>query len=139
MADARKKKVAIGKPALVGLLLAIGAGSALIALSVVTGLRPADDIDSFQACEAAGGTVAESYPQRCHIDGRSFVNAEWVDEDDYLGLAEQEALDKAKRENKPARVVERDGKFLPVTMDLIPGRLNFSVKDGAVYKVDIEG
>ncbi|ORW10539.1 hypothetical protein [Mycolicibacter longobardus] len=116
MADAEKKKVAIGKPALVGLLLAIGAGSALIALSVVTGLRPADD-----------------------VDGRSFVNAEWVDEDDYLGLAEQEALDKAKRENKPVRVVERDGKHLPVTMDLIPGRLNFSVKDGAVYKVDIEG
>lgn len=139
MADAEKKKAAIGKPALVGLLLAIGAGSALIALSVVTGLRPADDIGSFQACEAAGGTIAESYPQRCHIDGRSFVNADWVDEDDYLGLAEQEALDKARRENKPARVVERDGKHLPVTMDLIPGRLNFSVKDGAVYKVDIEG
>ncbi|MCV7382233.1 hypothetical protein H7K14_00115 [Mycolicibacter longobardus] len=92
-----------------------------LALSVVTGRWHAD------------------YPERGHVEGRSVVNADWVDEDDYLGLAEQEALDKARRENKPARVVERDGKHLPVTMDLIPGRLNFSVKDGAVYKVDIEG
>lgn len=97
-------------------------------------------IDSFQACKAAGGVIAESYPEQCFIDGRSFVNdIKFEESSDYVGLTEQEALDKAKKTGVPNRVVERDGELLSITTDYIIGRLNFYVENGQVYKVDIEG
>lgn len=54
-------------------------------------------------------------------------------------LSGQEALNKAKTENKVAGVVERERENLPVTMDFMMGRLNLYIKNGAVYKVDVEG
>ena len=50
----------------------------------------------------------------------------------YVGLSEEDALAKAKSENKPARVVERNGEALPVTMDFVVGRLNLTVNNGKV-------
>ena len=100
------------------------------------------DINSFQACKDAGGIILESYPEQCKINGKSFTNSTQSVADDanaYIGLAEQVALDRAESENKRARVVERDGETLPMTMDYVPGRLNLYVKDGNVYKVQIEG
>ena len=76
------------------------------------------------------------------LNGKSFTNeAQSVDSpaNAYIGLTEQTALDKAQAENKPARIVERDGEPLAVTMDFMPGRLNLSVRDGKVYKVQVEG
>lgn len=100
------------------------------------------NIDNFQACKDAGGMILESYPEQCKIDDKSFTNtaqSAGSTTDAYIGLSEQAALDKAKAENKPARVVERDGEALPVTMDYVQGRLNLYVKDGNVYKVQVEG
>lgn len=101
------------------------------------------NIDNFQSCKDAGGAILESYPEQCMLDGKSFTNDAQVPKsssgDEYVGLAEQAALDKAKSDSKAARVVERDGEALPVTMDYSPGRLNLSVKDGKVYKVQVEG
>lgn len=115
---------------------------ALVAIGVVA-MRQArrTAIDNFADCKAAGGVIMESYPEQCRIDGRTFVNeAQRVqDASDYVGLSEQEALDKAAREETPARVIERDGQALPATMDFRHGRHNFSVQDGVVYHVDIEG
>lgn len=54
-------------------------------------------------------------------------------------MTEKAALAKAGQDKTPARVVERDGKSLPVTMDFAFGRHNLYVKDGKVYKVEIEG
>ncbi len=57
----------------------------------------------------------------------------------YIGLTEESALAKAKEANIPCRVVERNGEGLIITMEYAPGRLNLYVKDGKVYKVNVEG
>ncbi|MGB4762287.1 MAG: hypothetical protein WBP12_02920 [Candidatus Saccharimonas sp.] len=96
---------------------------------------------TFQECKDAGGAVMESYPEQCAIGGKTFVNeAQNIgDADAYVGLAETAALEKATKESKQARVVERDGESLPADMSFMPGRLNLYVKQGAVYKVRVEG
>ena len=79
--------------------------------------------------------------------GKSFVNSGGdngnvtnTDEPNgYVSLFEEDALAKAKSENKPARVVERNGEALPVTMDFVVGRLNLTVNNGKVEKVEVEG
>ena len=115
---------------------------AVIAVVVLMREKSDKDIKSFQTCKDAGGAILESYPEQCMLNGKSFTNeTQSVDSpaDAYIGLTEQTALDKAQAENKPARIVERDGEPLAVTMDFMPGRLNLSVKDGKVYKVQVEG
>lgn len=57
---------------------------------------------------------------------------------EYIGMSETEAMLKAKQNNTPARVVERESEPLAATMDFVEGRLNFYVKDLKVYKVDVE-
>ena len=115
---------------------------AVIAAVVVMQEKSDKDINSFQTCKDAGGAILESYPEQCMLNGKSFTNeTQSVDSpaNAYIGLTEQTALDKAQAENKPARIVERDGEPLAVTMDFMPGRLNLSVRDGKVYKVQVEG
>jgi hypothetical protein len=105
-------------------------------------LKPAKEVNSFQSCKAAGGSLLESYPEQCLINGKTFTNPDQSLENNteaYIGLAEQQALDMASQANKTARVVERNGESLPVTMDFMPGRLNLYVKEGKVYKVQVEG
>jgi hypothetical protein len=104
--------------------------------------RQNNKIDNFQSCKDAGGAIAESYPEQCFFDGKSFTNPDQSldnSTEPYIGLAEQAALDEARRNNKIARVVERDGESLAVTMDFMPGRLNLYFRDGKVYKVQVEG
>lgn len=98
------------------------------------------EITSFQACKDAGGVIAESYPEQCFVGDKSFTNPdqEVFNDEDYAGLTEQEALDIADKEGRAARVVERNGEALPVTMDFVEGRLNFSIEDGKVSKVHVE-
>ncbi len=52
----------------------------------------------------------------------------------YIGLSELQAADKAKRENRQYRVVERDGEGLAVTEDYAPSRLNFDINNGVIQK-----
>ena len=98
------------------------------------------DVNSFQSCKDAGGSIAESYPEQCFIDGKSFTNSDQTltEPQAYVGLTEDEAIDKAKQQGRAARVVERDSEPLPVTMDLQDGRLNLTVVDGKVIYVDEE-
>ena len=120
----------------------------LASIAFITGLiysirsnqnSSASNIMNFQECKDAGGQIAESYPEQCFIGGQSFANqAQTPDGSDYIGMSEQEATVKANEDKAPNRVVERNGETLPVTMDFVPGRLNFYVKDDKVYKVDIE-
>lgn len=114
---------------------------AVIAIAALT-QRQDKNINSFQACKDAGGAIAESYPEQCSLNGKSFTNDKQpldTNGDEYISLSEQEALDKASRANKTARVVERDGEPLAVTADFMPGRLNIYVKDGKVHQVQVEG
>ena len=114
----------------------------VIAVAVVVREKSDKDINSFQTCKDAGGAILESYPEQCMLNGKSFTNeTQSVDSpaNAYIGLTEQTALDKAQAENKPARIVVRDGEPLAVTMDFMPGRLNLSVRDGKVYRVQVEG
>lgn len=100
---------------------------------------PSQTVNSFGSCKEAGGAVMESYPEQCAIYGQTYVNTAQLSGGSYIGLTEQAALDKAKSENKPARVVEREGESLPVTMDFVFGRLNLYIKDGKVYQVETDG
>ena len=120
-------------------------GVAVVVLTVgiaVLLFRPATIVASFEQCRKAGGALLESYPEQCMINGASFTNSAQsvdFDTDKYIGLTESEAVDRAKRHNTPARVVERDGESLPTTMDFIFGRYNLYVNDGKVFKVEAEG
>ncbi|HEY0964938.1 MAG TPA: hypothetical protein VGE13_00480 [Candidatus Saccharimonadales bacterium] len=114
----------------------------VLALAMVF-LRKSDKaVTDFQTCKNAGGAIMESYPEQCNINGKTFTNsAQSLDgnANEYIGLTEKVALDKASAANKAARVVERDGESLPVDMSFQPGRLNLHIKDDKVSKVDIEG
>ena len=99
-----------------------------------------ENSNSFESCKNAGGVILESYPEQCMIDGKSFVNESQVSKGSaYVGLTEQAAMDTAAIADVPHRVVERDGAPLPATMDYVIGRLNFYVRNGEVYWVEVEG
>lgn len=53
----------------------------------------------------------------------------------YIGLDVAAAGDLAEENGRPWRVVRVDGEDLPVTMDFVENRLNFSVEDGKVVEV----
>lgn len=124
------------------ILVAVAVLAAVIAGIILWKPGANKTIDNFQTCKDAGGAILESYPEQCLLNGKTFTNttqSTGSNTDAYIGLAEQAALDKAKSDNKTARVVERDSESLPVTMDYMPGRYNLYVKDGKVYKVQVEG
>ncbi len=143
MAKEESKQVAWKRTVI---LLCIVLGVALLGIVLLT-IAPGKNVQTYDECKAAGGTIAESYPEQCMINGKTFVNnggdsgnATNTDEPKgYVGLSEEDALAKAKSENKPARVVERNGEALPVTMDFVVGRLNLTVNNGKVEKVEVEG
>jgi|GEM_PF-2593296 len=55
---------------------------------------------------------------------------------DYIGLTEEEGMERAKTAGFSYRTVERDGKSQPRTMDFSETRLNFSVTDNRITKVE---
>lgn len=121
---------------IIGLVAAIG-----VTLAAVQ-MRPPKKIHTFEQCIKAGGARLESFPEQCSIRGKTFTNTHQQQPESgatYIGMSENEALARAEKERIPARVVERDGESLPVTYDFVSGRHNLHVKDGVVYKVDIEG
>ena len=133
------------KPKIALTILLTVVGLVLIVGSVVWTIyekntETAVEINSFQACKDAGGRIAESYPEQCFVGDKSFTNPDQKvdDGDGYIGLTEDEALEKASRDDEIIRVVERDGETLSVTMDLVEGRHNLSIEDGRVYKVHTE-
>lgn len=116
--------------------------------AVVVSKKSASKVTDFESCVAAGNPVMESYPEQCAANGKTYTNQAQIqpmypeldyDGSDYIGLAEEEALAKAKEADIPARVVEREGESLPATMDFVYGRLNLYVKGGNVYEVEVEG
>ncbi len=119
----------------------------IVAIVLVAGavllMHPSESkkvITTFAECRAAGGNLMESYPEQCNLDGHTYVNEKQLSSgNDYVGLSETDALAKAKSEGVAARVVEHDGKSMAVTMDFVFNRHNLYVKDGKVYKVDVEG
>src|SRR5690606_19236307 len=117
----------------------------IIASVAALSMRPdTTEVRNFADCKVAGGIVMESYPERCRLGDATFTNEDQVPLEPsaagkYVGMTESEALAQAKASDIPARVVQRDDEALPVTMDFVFGRYNFYVKDGEVYKVEIEG
>lgn len=106
-------------------------------------LKPTSpNVSSFESCKSADGFILETFPEQCRYKGRTFIaieNQRDSDNQDYVGLAEKSALQKANEAGKAARIVERDNEALPVTMDFSPGRLNLYVRDEKVYRVQVEG
>ena len=136
MQNKQRKGTGFSKIAVVLVCLAV------VVLAGVILWKPGKAVGNFQQCKDAGGTILESYPEQCVYDGKSYVNDQSSGSNggsEYVGLPEAAALAKASIENKTARVVERNGEALPVTADYSPGRLNLYLKDGNVYKVQVEG
>ena len=50
----------------------------------------------------------------------------------YVGLSEQEATNKAKKDGLTYRVIERDGEGLMATMDYSADRINFAITNNKV-------
>lgn len=115
----------------------------LVILSVALWLRPPSIkvVANFDQCKDAGGALLESYPEQCLINGTTFVNSKQQvsPQEPYVGMTEEDALAKAAHDKTSARVVQRDGKSLPMTMDFVQGRHNFTITDGKVTSVEIEG
>ena len=59
--------------------------------------------------------------------------------DDYVGLSETAAAERALTLNESFRVIERDGEPLPITEDYRPGRINAVVEAGVVTSYVVEG
>ncbi len=112
----------------------------LTGIIAVLALRPVRVVSTFDQCKAAGGTQLDIYPEQCSIGDTTCTNPhQGAAGNAYIGMSESEALAKAKQDNVPARVVERDGIDLPVTMDFVFGRYNLYVKENVVYKTEVEG
>ncbi len=118
----------------------VGVGALLAALLAWLLMNPGKIVTNFSECKAAGGQVMESYPEQCSFNGKTFTNASQSKSGTaaYIGLSEQAALDRAKSENTPARVVERNGESLPVDMSFVEGRLSFSIENDSVTKITVE-
>ena len=125
-------------------LIAVIAMIVLLAVTIVIfmQLRPSKMVNNFEECRDAGGAIMESYPEQCLLNGKTYVNEQQrpiEDTSDYIGMTEDNALTRAEKSNISARVVERDGESLPITMDFVYGRHNLYVKENRVYKVEVEG
>ena len=135
MAKNAKKKV----PIIWSVVVPVIAVAVLVPLGIIVARQASlNSIDNFEACKEAKGEVIESYPEQCHINGKTFVNEAQKPGGAYIGLTEKAAMDKAGQDGVTARVVEREGEGVPVTMDLADGRHNFYIKNGTVYKVEVE-
>lgn len=120
---------------------------AVVIALVILNIAPGKNVKTYSECKDAGGAIAESLPEQCVINGKTYskgstgggTKTDTSDPNAYIGLTEEAALEKAENEKKAARVVKRDGQDLPVTMDFSKGRLNFTVNNGKVEKVEVEG
>lgn len=68
-----------------------------------------------------------------------FIKRESTDYRDtttYIGLTESQAIDRAESGGLPHRVVERDGEQFPITLDLNPDRINFTINSDEVTKAE---
>jgi hypothetical protein len=72
---------------------------------------------------AAGGTI---------LAGREVAG------EDFVGLSLDQAISFAEELGRQWRVGKEDGVELPVTADLVPDRVTFTVEDGAVTAASIE-
>lgn len=95
-----------------------------------------DDPDNTQSNDSQPSLIAPT-PDTAPLpaDLQPPANASEIAEG-YIGLSEAEAVAKATQDNKTSRVVARDEETIPITLDYSPSRLNFSLQNGLVTKVD---
>ena len=123
------------------------------ALGILAGKGP-HIITNFEDCDAMTGSITtESNGRRvCLINNDKFYEDNMEDystddqpiqvmtpaEEAYMGLTEEAAIAKAEGLNVPVRILERDGQFFPMTMDLVDGRVNLTINNNKVTAVQIE-
>lgn len=103
---------------------------AVVALLVVGAAACGGDDDDDSA--SAATTTSSAAATTTTAGSASGTSAEFSA---YIGLTVADATAKADADGRASRVVEEDGKSLPVTMDFDETRLNFTVVDGKVTKV----
>lgn len=64
--------------------------------------------------------------------------SEKVEGKDYIGMKMEDAIALAKEKKDLFRVVMMDGKHLPRTKDLRPGRINATVEKGIIVSYKVE-
>lgn len=112
---------------------------ALIAAAIVLAMQQTKTASNFSQCKDAGGIIMQTFPEQCTVNGKTFTNsAQSGNSNMFLDMTEADALAKAKLNDTLVRVIERDGEHLPATMDFVTGRHSLSVKDGKVYKDNVE-
>lgn len=128
-----------------------------VAVGVLAGQKPVI-ITNFEECDAlresitTRNTNSNGGKRVCKINGERFYEEGMIEEDAnnesagslssaeeaYMGLTEEEAVAKAESLNVPVRILERDGQFFPMTMDLVHGRVNLTINNNKVTAVQIE-
>ena len=111
--------------------------SGLLLVALAIGLTDSGDSDS---SEDSGTTVASERGTTVASDPGT-ATAECpkgtVAEEDVVGLTVEQAQQVARQQGcNKIRVIQRDGKDLPVTLDFQTDRLNVAVEDGKVTGVD---
>lgn len=102
---------------------------------------------NYEDCVAAGYAVEESNPPKCttpdgwvytkHVDANDSSDSDEI-EKQYVGLNEKQAKNLAKKQDRRFRVISRDGKELPITLDFSRGRVNAYLENDKVVKIQIE-
>ena len=135
----------------------------IIILAITVGVLAGKEtriVTNFEECNAISGSVTTektkifSKKRVCEINGERFYEERMIEEDTnddsgkvedmtpaeeaYIGLTEEEAVAKAESLNVPVRILERDGQFFPMTMDLVHGRVNLTINNNKVTAVQIE-
>lgn len=115
----------------------------ILGLAIFLVMRP-KDVGDYAQCVSAGGFIQETYPETCLYNKKSFTNHQNDKEDEMeklniIGQPEDEVLERLNGLKIPVRVIWRDGKDLPATMDYRVGRYNLSVEDGKIKSFVIEG
>ena len=131
-----------------------------VTVAILAG-QPPQIVANFEQCkEVFGSKIVETktwtrVERACDINGERFyerdMNSQSNENDsqdstseeqprasEFIGLTEEQAMQKAEDSNTPIRVLERDGNPLPATMDLVEGRVNLYIKDGVVKKAIVE-
>ena len=103
---------------------------AALAVAAVLMVGCGDSDPDTSSTPTAPGTTSSAGAIRCPSS-----DARGLDTSELIGLSLEDAEARAKRDGCTVRVVEREAKPLPVTMDFNAERVNVAVTDGKVTAI----
>ena len=112
----------------------LAAGVVLAGAALLGGCGSTDDGSE----PAAGGTATSTTPLASSTEEPMMDDAK-VEQvaASVVGMSEDDAVKAIEAAGYTSRVVERDGKSFPVTMDVRGDRINLTIADGKVTKATV--